>query len=135
MPRRYEEEGYDTWDGPEGPPAARYRPPARRPTPPPVRRRSHAAIGLALAVFFAGLVLGLYSILIPALLGVGLLYVAFSFLSSRLNPFSLSFYLTTKPSWLSIGTLAFVGLVLVGVAWGYYANGFGPIAPGIHHLP
>ena len=75
------------------------------------------------------------SILIPALIGVGLVYVSLSFLSSRLNPFSLSFYLTVKPSWLSIGTLAFVGLILVGVAYGYYTSGLGPLAPGVPHFP
>lgn len=138
MPRRYLDPYDDRFDGgfeEERP----YRPAYRRPRRPaeraPPRKRSNAAIPLAIALFLAGLVLGQYSILIPALLGVGLVYVALSFLSSRLNPFSLSFYLTVKPSWLSIGTLAFVGLVLVGIAYGYYTAGFGPIAPGIPRIP
>jgi hypothetical protein len=99
------------------------------------RKRSNAAIPLAIVVFLAGVILAHYSILIPGLLGVGLVYVALSFLSSRLNPFSLSFYLTVKPSWLSIGTLAFVGLALVGVSYAYYVSGLGPFAPGLSHLP
>jgi hypothetical protein len=131
----YDDEGYDVYEGYEPAP---YRPPRRRPArrpPPKPSKRSNAAIPVAIALFLAGLILGEYSILVPALIGIGLVYVALSFLSSRLNPFSLSFYLSVKPSWLSIGTLAFVGLILVAVAYGYYVSGLGPLAPGIPRLP
>ncbi len=102
---------------------------------PVASKRSHAAIPLAFAVLVAGLVLGQYWFFWPALFGIGLLFVAFSFLSSRLNPFSLSFYLSVKPSWLSIGTLAFLGFVLLGAAWSDYASGLGPLASAASHLP
>ncbi|HEV2519853.1 MAG TPA: hypothetical protein VGX00_04440 [Thermoplasmata archaeon] len=131
MARRYPDEWGD--DDYVPPPADRR--PRRGRDRAPVRKRSNAAIPVALAVFLAGIILGQYSVLIPGLLGIGLVYVAISFLSSRLNPFSLSFYLTVKPSWLAIGTLAFVGLVLVGVAYGYYVSGLGPFAPGVPRLP
>ncbi len=133
----YDDRDYDDPDSEvgEGYEPAPYRPPRRRTSRRPPAKRSNAAIPLAIALFFAGLILGEYTILIPALIGIGLVYVALSFLSSRLNPFSLSFYLSVKPSWLSIGTLAFVGLILVGVAYGYYVSGFGPFAPGIPRLP
>ena len=134
---------YDEWDDDEEeveeeeplPAPRRPRRPSSRPPGGAPKRRSHAAIPLALVVFLVGILLGPYSILIPALLGIGLVYVSLSFLSSRLNPFSLSFYLTVKPSWLSIGTLALVGIGLVGLAYGYYVSGVGPIAPGVPHLP
>ncbi|HEV2428453.1 MAG TPA: hypothetical protein VGV64_01210 [Thermoplasmata archaeon] len=99
------------------------------------RRRSNAAIPAALAVLLVGLALGHYTILVPGLLGLALLSVAVSFLSSRINPFSVAFYLTVKPSWTAIGTVVGVGLVLLLAAYGYYLSGFGPLVPGLSRLP
>jgi hypothetical protein len=116
-----------------GEPPYRARAPPREARAPP--RRSHAAIPLALGIFVAGLVLGYFWFVLPALLGIGLLYVALSFLSSRLNPFSIGFYLTTKPSWLAISTLVLAGIILIAVALGDYSSGFGPGARAVSHLP
>lgn len=109
--------------------------PARRRAELPARRRSHAAVPLAVVLLFAGLFLGTFSVLIPALLGIGLLYVALTFLSSRVNPFSIGFYLTVKPSWAAIGVVVLAGLLLIATAYTFYATGFGPIAPGFRHIP
>jgi hypothetical protein len=114
-------------------PPYRGRPPHGEGRLPP--RRSHAAVPLALGIFVAGLILGYYWFVLPALLGIGLLYVALSFLSSRLNPFSIGFYLTTKPSWIAIATLVLAGLILIAVALGDYSSGFGPGARAVSHLP
>jgi hypothetical protein len=85
---------------------------------------------LTVIFLFVGLLLGSYTILVPAFLGGLLLLTGLSFLSTRLNPLSIGFYLTTKPSWPAIGLVFLSGLVLVGAAWGYYASGFAPIVPG-----
>ncbi len=107
-----------------------YRP--RRPSGALPRRsddtRSNAAVPAALAVLIAGLVLGHYGFLLPALFGFALLAVALSFVSSHLNPFSIAFYLTVKPSWIAIGTLVLVGVLLLGLAYSEFTSGMGAIA-------
>lgn len=128
----YDDDAFDDRDDdPDYAPAPR-RPGRRAPRE---RRRSNAAIPAALAVLVVGLALGHYTILVPGLLGLALLSVAVSFLSSRINPFSVAFYLTVKPSWTAIGTVVGVGLVLLLAAYGYYLSGFGPLVPGLARLP
>jgi hypothetical protein len=107
----------------------------RRPVSATRLKRSHAAIPVAVVVLIIGLLLGKFSILVPGLLGLLLLYTALSFLSTRLNPFSVGFYLTVKPSWTAIGVLVLLGFVLLYAAYAFYLSGFGPILPGLHHLP
>ncbi|MGA7922914.1 MAG: hypothetical protein WCA77_02945 [Thermoplasmata archaeon] len=97
--------------------------------PAPVARSSNAAIPVAIVVLVLGLYLGTLTVLAPALLGLLCLFVSVSFLSARLNPFSIGFYLTTKPSWASIGVLVLTGLALIGTAYLYWKNGIGPILP------
>lgn len=92
-------------------------------------RRSNAAAPVAGVLLLAGLILGAYTVVIPALLGFFLISSSLSFLSTRVNPLSIGFYLNTKPSWLTIGLLFLCGLVLIGAAYGYYTSGFAPIVP------
>ena len=92
-------------------------------------RRSHAAIPAAIAVVLVGVILGPYSILFPALLGLALLYSGGSFLSTRLNPLSATFYLTRKPSWTAIGVVFLGALALLAAAYEMYLRGTGPIVP------
>ncbi|MCI4368653.1 MAG: hypothetical protein L3K09_03725, partial [Thermoplasmata archaeon] len=75
--------------------------PTRRPAAAPpagpatgAPQRSHVAAPFALAVLVVGVVLGRVTVILPALLGLGLLLTTGTFLSSRLNPFSVGFYLT-----------------------------------------
>lgn len=104
------------------------RGPRTRP-PEEVARRSNAAMPLTVAFLLAGLLFGAYSIVVPALLGGVLLLTGLSFLSSRLNPFSIGFYLTTKPSWPAIGLVFVSALVLLVAAYGYYVSGIAPLIP------
>jgi hypothetical protein len=105
--------------------------PRRRPgEPPPIPRRSHAAVPAAFAVVLLGAILGVYTVLVPVLLGLGLLLAGGSFLSTRLNPFSVGFYLTTKPSWTAIGVVFLSGVVLWVIAYLYVVHGLAPIVPG-----
>lgn len=106
---------------------------ARRSERLPVRR-SHAAAPLAVVVLLVGLILGTWSILVPLLLGLLLLSVGGTFLSSRLNPFSVGFYLTTKPSWSAIGVVVLSGVLLLAAAWAYWAHGLAGILPGVRGL-
>lgn len=106
------------------------RPPRRAPEEAPVRR-SNAAVPVAIVVVIAGLLLGTYSLLFAALLGLLLLGVAVSFLSSRINPFSVGFYLTVKPSWTAIGVVALGGVVLFASVYLYWVHGMGDIVPGV----
>ncbi|MCI4320032.1 MAG: hypothetical protein L3K23_07880 [Thermoplasmata archaeon] len=99
------------------------------PTPPRERRRSHAAAPVAFVLLLLGAVLGHYTVIVPFLLAVVLLGSGASFLSSRLNPLSTSFYLNTKPSWSAIGAVFLVGFVLLLVAYEYLVRGFGPVVP------
>lgn len=98
-----------------------------KPDPP---RRSNAAAPVAGVILLAGLVLGSYTILVPAFLGLFLISSSLSFLSTRINPLSIGFYLHTKPSWLTIGLLFLCGITLIAAAYGYYRSGFAPILPG-----
>ena len=118
-----------------GPPVSTYRAygrPAREPAPRAAeaeRRRSHAAIPVAVVVVGVGLYLARFSILFPGLLGVALLYSGGSFLSTRLNPLSATFYLTRKPSWAAIGVVFLGALVLLAAAYELWARGLGPVLP------
>jgi hypothetical protein len=130
---------YEGYDGP------RYAYPRRsaershrteEPRAAPVENRtSHAAIPLAVALMVVGLVLGKYTVLIPGILGLILLSTAWSFLSTHLNPFSVGYYLTVKPSWSSIAVLGMLGLLLLFIAYTDWRSGYAPILPGFVHLP
>jgi hypothetical protein len=114
---------------------SRYTPPPARTASAPgqlATRRSHAAAYAAVAVLLLGLWLSTYSFLFPALLALVLLGATGSFLSSRLNPFSTSFYLTTKPSWTAIGVLFLSAVALGALAYAGWRAGR---VPGIPHLP
>jgi hypothetical protein len=100
-----------------------------RPPPPP--RRSHASAYAAGILLVLGLYLGTVTILVPALLGLSLFFVGISFLSARLNPLSIGFYLTTKPSWSAIGIVFLTALALLAAAWEYFVHGWGPIVPAL----
>jgi hypothetical protein len=110
-----------------GPPRRRTRPPPPPPPAPP--RRSHAAIPVALVVVGVGLYLARYTVLLPVLFGVALLWAGASFLSTRLNPLSAHFYLTTKPSWSAIGVVFLGAVALLGAAYGMYEARWAPILP------
>jgi hypothetical protein len=104
--------------------------PRHHPTPAPeVPRRSHAAAPITVTLLLVGLIVGAYTVVVPAVLGGFLLLSGLTFLSTRLNPLSVGFYLTTKPSWPTIGLLFLSGLLLLGSAYGYYVSGFAPIVP------
>jgi hypothetical protein len=83
-----------------------------------------------MAVVVVGLVLGTYSVIVPVLLGLLLLGAAGSFLSSRLNPLSVGFYLPVKPSFAAIGVVALGALLLFLAAWMYWTHGIATIVPG-----
>jgi hypothetical protein len=97
--------------------------------PPPPLRRSHAAIPAALVVIGVGLYLGRYTVLLPALFGVALLFAGMSFLSTRLNPLSAHFYLPTKPSWSAIGVVFLGAVALLAGAYGMYLAKWAPLFP------
>jgi hypothetical protein len=104
----------------------------RRPAPPPPApppRRSHAAIPVALVVVGVGLYLARFTVLMPALLGFGLLLAGGSFLSTRLNPLSVHFYLTTKPSWSAIGVVFLGSLALLYASYLMYFDRWAPLVP------
>ena len=113
----------------------RYAPtrrPFRRPAPasePP--RRSDAAAYVAVGVLLVGLYLGTFSVIVPALFGIGLLFTVGSFLSSRINPLSIGFYLTTKPSWTAIGVVFLSSVALLAASYYYFVHGVGPLFPGM----
>ena len=94
--------------------------PPRKSEPP---RRSDAAIPVAVVLLLVGLVVAHYSLLIPALLGIGLFLTAGSFVSTRLNPLSIGFYLTVKPSWRAIGVVFLIALALLATAYYEWAHG------------
>jgi hypothetical protein len=91
--------------------------------------RSNAAIPVAVAVVVVGLYLGTYSILVPAFLGMTLLFSSGSLLSTRLNPLSPMFYLAKKPSFLAIGVVFLGSLILFYGAYVYWLHQLGPIVP------
>jgi len=92
-------------------------------------RRSNAAIPVAVAVVLAGLYLGTYTLLLPALLGLVLLFSSGSLLSTRLNPLSPTFYLTKKPSFLAIGVVFLGALVLFAGTYELWLHQLGPVVP------
>ena len=104
------------------------RPPAAAPAEPV--RRSNAAVPFAVALLFIGLLLGTVTVILPALIGMFLFLSGLSFLSTRLNPFSIGFYLHKKPSWSAIGVMFLSALLLWIVAYSYYIHGLGPLVPG-----
>ena len=114
-----------------------YRSVYHRPSnPPPSRaaettekKRSHAAIPVAVLVLGVGLYLSQYTVLLTALLGVLLFFSGLSFLSTRLNPLSPHFYLTRKPSWLATGVVFLAALALLVGAFELYVHGRAPILP------
>ena len=95
--------------------------------------RSHVAGPIAIVLLFVGLLLGTYSLLIPLLLGLFLLSGAVTLLSMRINPFSLGFYLPTKPSFTAIAVVALVAVMLISEAWQMWRTGAAPLLPA--HLP
>ena len=103
----------------------------RAPPPPEPPRRSDAAAYVAIAILLVGLYLGRFTVLAPALLGLSLLLTVGTFLSTRLNPLSVGFYLTTKPSWTAIGVVFLSSLALLGAAYYYFVHGIGPLLPGL----
>ena len=106
------------------------RPPRRAAPNANERRRSHAAVPVAIALVILGLALGTYTVAAPVLLGLLMLGVAVSFLSSRINPLSVGFYLNVKPSWTAIGVVALGALVLFAAAWWYWTRDVASILPG-----
>ncbi len=96
------------------------------PAPPP---RSHAAIPVALVVVGIGLYLARFTVLLPALFGLALFWAGLAFLSTRLNPLSPHFYLTTKPSWSAIGVVFLGAAALVGGAYAMYRAQYAPLLP------
>jgi hypothetical protein len=94
-------------------------------------RRSNAAIPVAVAVVLAGLYLGTYTLILPVLLGLVLLFSSGSLLSTRLNPLSPTFYLTKKPSFLAIGVVFLGALVLFGGAYELWLHQLGPVVPHV----
>ena len=100
------------------------------PAPEEPKRRSHAAAPVAVVVLFAGLLLGTITVVLPVMLGGFLLLSGLSFLSTRLNPFSIGFYLRTKPSWTAIGVILLSSVLLFVAAYTYYLHGIGPVLPG-----
>ena len=95
--------------------------------------RSHAAGPVAVVLLFVGLLLGTYSLLVPALLGLFLLSGAVTLLSMPINPFSTGFYLPSKPSFTAIAVVALVGVMLLSAAWEFWRSGTAPILPA--HWP
>jgi hypothetical protein len=76
-----------------------------------------------------GLYLGTVTVLIPVLFGFVLLLAGGTLLSTRINPFSVGFYLTTKPSWAAIGLIFLSALILFYAGYYYVAHGIGPVFP------
>jgi hypothetical protein len=94
------------------------------------RRRSNAAVPVAVVVVVLGLFFGTYSVLVPVFFGLLLLGAALSFLSTRVNPLSVGFYLPVKPSFAAIGVVALGGVVLFLAAWMYWTHGVASVVPG-----
>lgn len=76
-------------------------------------KRSNAAVPVVIVLVAGGLYLGQYSLAAPALFGLVLLVAGGSFLSTRLNPLSPTFYLTRKPSWFAVGVVFLGSLILL----------------------
>lgn len=91
--------------------------------------RSNAAIPVVIFLATLGLYLGRYTVILPGLLGLLLLTVGGSFLSTRLNPLSPHFYLTRKPSWAAVGVVFLGALVLLAGAYVLWLRHGGPLLP------
>jgi hypothetical protein len=95
-----------------------------------VPNRSHAAIPVVAVLVVLGLVVGHYwTVLMPALLGLLLLTVGGSFLSTRLNPLSPHFYLPRKPSWSAVGVVFLGSVTLLFGAYAMWLHHWGPVFP------
>lgn len=97
-------------------------------------RRSHAAAFAAIALLLVGWLLMSWTILIPILIAFFLLSAGVAFLGTRLNPLSVGFYLTTKPSWSAIATVFLTGLALLGIVYASWKQGSYHLLPS-HPLP
>jgi hypothetical protein len=119
---------------PPAPVAASHSPAEALPpgAPPAVPTRSHVAAFVAIAMVLLGWYLAHWTVIAPALLAFFLLSAGVTFLGTRLNPLSIGFYLTVKPSWTAIGAVFLGGLLLMGIAYSAWKSGSGPIIP--HHL-
>lgn len=91
--------------------------------------RSQLVGVLAFVLLVAGLVLAPFTVLVPALFGLALLWSSTGLLSMRLNPFSPGFYIPTKPSWIAIGLVLICGILLVSDAWQLLRSGAAPLLP------
>ncbi|MCI4338547.1 MAG: hypothetical protein L3J72_04525 [Thermoplasmata archaeon] len=112
---------------------SRYAPPPLAASPmATLPARSHAAAYASVAVLLLGVWLSSYSFLFPALLAVLLVGVGLSFLSTRVNPFSVGYYLNTKPSWTAIAAVFLTALFLASLAYADWHSG--GIA-GLTHWP
>ncbi len=109
-------------------------PASRRSAEPAERRRSHAAILPAAILLGLGLWLGTVTLLVPAVFGLVLVAGSLALLGSRLNPLSVGFYLTTKPSGIAIGTVFLSGVALLAMAYVYYVRAWGPLLPRLPGL-
>ena len=97
-------------------------------------RRSHAAAYAALALLLLGWLLLSWTILIPILLAFFLLSAGVAFLGTRLNPLSVGFYLTTKPSWSAIAVVFLTGFALLAIVYTTWKQGTFHVVP-THPLP
>jgi hypothetical protein len=92
--------------------------------------RSNAAGYTAIALVIVAVLLMHYTLLIPVLLGFLLLSAGVSLLGTRVNPLTPTFYLTTKPTWLSIAIVFLAGVGLFALAYHEWRIGGAPIWPG-----
>ncbi len=92
-------------------------------------RRSNAAVPVAIVIVLAGLYLGTYALIVPALLGIVLLCSSGSLLATRLNPLSPTFYLTRKPSGLAIAVVFLGALILFAGTYELWLHQLGPVVP------
>jgi hypothetical protein len=99
------------------------------PTPAHPAPRSHAAAFVAIALLLIGSLLVSWTILLPAFLALLLFSAGLSFVSARINPLSIGFYLTTKPSWSAIGVIFLSGALLLALTYEGWKHGWGPIFP------
>jgi hypothetical protein len=102
--------------------------PEARP-PAPATERSNAAGYTAIVLVIVAVLLVHYTLLIPVLIGFVLLSAGVSLLGTRLNPLTPTFYLTTKPSWSSIGLVFLAGIGLWAFAYDYWRAGLAPLFP------
>ena len=91
--------------------------------------RSHAAIPAAIVLVLVGLYLASYTVIVPAIIGLVLFSVALTFVSSRVNPLSTSFYLDTKPSGLAIAVLFVAGFGMLYASYLLYERHYAPVFP------